>query len=464
MLYNQTENIEYDFRLLEIEVDTLAKVKFTEQLHEGTCDISLSVSLTSSNLRNQNKKTNIILSSNGSIVYPQSLYLVSRLRGEDKVKDTSSIAKALLAFTRFLDSTHCEQLDENGNLISPEYLTYKSLTKYEESGAPWRFAEFLLANCRHRNSQGNEAFALSTAKSYMNSVLGFYKWLQKCHYIKNDQNHVVTHYSKVTSGSNEGSSQHDILAHAKSKTTREIDMSNIMKMFPRTDSTPAHKKLKPMTVKHCSLFYEHISYLPLPFSLMFRLANETGLRIDELRHFPANKIGEIDTSGLDVVPVRITETKFNKPRTIEVPVAIYEELEIYKFSKQQIKNASKRNQLIDSGNALDCTHSLFLSNKGIPYSDNTLEKYFNELRQHLKSIEPTWYYRPHDLRSTFATNWLRTVAAEREVGYDFLMGELATLMGHSNTSITEKYVKLMNEKASQRSAAKRKNSKLKGRW
>ncbi|ELA8193713.1 TPA: tyrosine-type recombinase/integrase [Vibrio alginolyticus] len=456
----QTESIEDDFRLLEIEVDTLAKLEITNQTNEDTGEVSLSASLAPSNLKSRRKKTKIILAPDGSIVYPQSLYLVSKLRGEAKVKDTGSIARALLAFTRFLDSSHYEQLDEHGDVIPPEYLTYKSLTKYEEEGAPWKFAEFLLANCRHRNSQGDEALSLGTARSYMNSVIGFYKWLQKYGYVKNNDEHVVTHYSKVKVGVNEGDNQHDMLAHTRSNKPREVDMSNIMKEFPRADSTPAHRKLKPLSAEHQEVFEEYVSRLPAPFPLMFRLAKATGTRIDELRHFPAHQIGKVDTAGLDVVPIHITVTKGSKPRTIEVPIDTYEELEIYKFSKQRIRNVAKRDELIKSTKDVDKTDYLFISNKGITYSTNTLEKHFNTLRQSILSKHPSLYYRVHDLRSTFATNWLRIEAEQREVGYDFLMDELAELMGHASTSTTEKYVKFMNEEASQRSAARRKNNRL----
>jgi len=461
---NQTEIIEDDFRLLEIEVDTLAKIKLTEQLHEDTGEVVLSPYLDPSNLKSRHKKTKVILAPDGSIVYPQSLYLASKLRGEGKVKDTGSIAKALLAFTRFLDSTHYEQLDKNGDVIPPEHLTYKSLTKYEEEGAPWRFAEFLLANCRHRNSEGNEAFSLSTARGYMSSVIGFYKWLQKYGYVKKNDDNIFTHYEKVKAGWDKGFNQHDMMAHVKSNSPRKVEMSHIMQMFPRADSTPAHKKLKPMLVEHQAIFDKYLVNLPAPFSLMYRLAIKSGTRINELCHFPAHQIGKIDTAGLDTVPIHITVTKGNKPRTIEVPCDIYEELEIYKFSKQRMRNIAKRDGLIESGEEIDNTDYLFISNKGITYSTNTLEKHFNTLRQLIRIEHPAWYYRVHDLRSTFATNWLREQAAERDVSYDFLMDELTELMGHSDPSMTAKYVKFMNEEASQRSAAKRKNNKLNGGW
>ncbi|WP_368084177.1 tyrosine-type recombinase/integrase [Vibrio splendidus] len=458
---NVPEEYPYDdFRLLEIEIDTLAKLKIISHTTQNTDEIVLTPHLSPSNLKKYTKKTKIILAPDGSVVYPQSLYLISKLRGEGKVKDTYSIAKALLLFTRFLYASHSEQYDQNGDVVPPEYLTYKKLTQYEEEGAPWRFAEFLLSNCRHRNSEGDEALSLATAKSYMNSVLAFYKWLQNSGYIKDNCEHVVTHYSKVTLRYDQGSEQHDILAHMRTNKPHEADISNIMKIFPRSDSTPSHKKLKPMKVKDQDLFYQHIEHLPKPFSLMFRLAVETGTRIDELRHFPSHQVGEINTTGLDVVPIQITVTKFNKPRVIEVPNAIYEELEIYKYSKQRLRNTTKRNTLQNTEKKLTSSGILFLSNKGTVYSLNTLEKQFADLRQHLTKIDPTWYYRVHDLRATFATNWLLIEARERGVSFEFLLDELASLMGHVSTLTTQKYIKFMQEGASQRSAAKRKNNKL----
>ncbi|WP_330959873.1 tyrosine-type recombinase/integrase [Photobacterium sp. 53610] len=459
----QAELIYDDFWLLDIEVDTLAKLKITGKINEDTGEAVLTPHLDPSNLEDRYKKTKIIIAPDGSVVYPQSLYLVSKLRGDGKVKDTNSIAKALLLFTRFLDSTHSSQDDEDGNKIPPECLTYKSLSKYEEEGAPWRFAEFLKKNCRHRQSDGGEAWSLTTARTYMGAVLGFYKWMQKFGYLKNDDNYVVTHFSKGTY-LYEGYDQHDMLSHTKSSTKREYEISNIMKEFPRADSTPVHKKLKPKPPEHLALFEEYVDCLPKPFPLMFRLAIKTGTRIEELTHFPADNIGEVDMSELDVVPVRLTKTKGSKPRNIEVPLYLYEELEQYKYNRQRERNALKREQLLNSNSESVVEDYLFISNKGRPYSENTLEKHFSALRKLIQDVEPAWYYRVHDCRSTFATQWLFTESNARGVSYEFLIDELAELMGHESTKTTEKYIKFMNEYESKLRAAKCKNNKLNGGW
>ncbi|MFH0286534.1 tyrosine-type recombinase/integrase [Vibrio owensii] len=448
-----------DYRLLSIEVDTLAKLRISESINTKSGAITHSPYLSPSNLQSRLKKTDIIIAPDGTVVYPQSLYLVSKLRGEEKVKDTSSIAKALLAFTRYLDSTHYSQVDEDGYEIPPEYLTYKTLSKYEEEGAPWRFAEFLIANCNNiEGANSDEAFSLSTARSYMSTVIGFYRWMQKNGYVKNDDQNVATHYT--TGIVRQELNRHDTLAHLKSGTERTFETPNIMRMFPKRENTPAHKKLKPMYPEHKALFNKHVNSLPKVTGLIFRLCVEAGLRIDEAIHFPAHDIGKGDYSGLDAVPIKINRTKGSKPRTVEIPIELYEELEIYKESNARLMNLKH----VQSGDGLDTIEYLFLSNKGKPYSVNTLETHFSNQRKQIRKVDHSWYYRIHDLRSTYATHWLWKESKERDVGYDYLMDELAQLMGHASTSTTEKYIKYMNKLDDQISMAKTKNRKINGGW
>lgn len=463
MIKAHHENDIYDdYKLLSIDIDTLARVKISEDINAESGEISYTPHLSPSNYSSRVKRTDIIIAPDGYVVYPQSLYLVSKLRGEAAVKDTRSIAKGLLAFTRYLDSTHYSQFDQDGNKIPPERLTYKTLTKYEEEGAPWRFAEFLLVNCRAKQgATGDEAYSLSTAKSYIGTVIGFYKWMQRHGYITNDNNHVLTHFTRIERY--QGMSEHDILAHTRSGAKRVYEISNIMKMFPNSDQTPAHQKLKPMSLNHKGLFYQHIDTLPRAIRLILRLCIEAGLRIDEATHFPSQFIGDKDCSQLDVVPVHITHTKNRKPRTVEVLLALYEELEQFKESKQRQQNLMRRKDIVSSHTEKDNTDYLFVSNKGTPYTENTLEVHFSSLRKSLRTIDPTWYYRIHDLRSTYATHWLWNASRERRVAYNYLLDELATLMGHSNTATTEKYIRFMSKFDEQLRVAESKNNKI-NKW
>jgi integrase len=459
---HREDEIYDDYRLLSIDIDTLARVKISEDINAESGEISYTPHLYPSNYLSRLKRTDIIIAPDGYVVYPQSLYLVSKLRGEAAVKDTRSIAKGLLAFTRYLASTHYSQVDQDGYEIPAERLTYKTLTKYEEEGAPWRFAEFLLANCKAKQgATGNEAYSLSTAKSYMCTVIAFYKWMQRHGYLANDNEHVLTHFTNIERY--QGINQHDILSHTNSGAKRVYEISNIMKMFPKSDQTPTHQKLKPMMNNHKELFYHHVDKLPKAILLMLRLCIEAGLRIVEVTHFPSQDIGDKDCSELDVVPLLITHTKNSKPRTVEVPLALYEELEQFKESKQRLKNLAHQKDTVNSKSEEDRYDYLFVSTKGSPYTENTLEIHFSSLRKSLRIIDPTWYYRIHDLRSTYATHWLWSASQERRVAYNYLLDELATLMGHSNTATTEKYIKFMDKLGEQLRVAESKNNKI-NKW
>jgi len=448
-----------EYNLIEVRIDTLAKVKVQENIDTDSGESYLDYVLDSSKAQSSNKKTKIILDENGFIVYPQSLYLASKLRGKGKVEDTGSIALALLLYTRWLERTHHVQYDENGDEIPPQYLTYNSLTEFEEEGAPWQFAEFLIANSRRYGGRGDEVWSVNTVRNYMNGVLGFYKWLYREGYLIDRDDAVVTHYEDKLVRKTI-TNQHDMLAHIKASSERfHVQTNNIMKLFPKPIAKKSHQKLKPLTEMHEDIFEDYVDQLPMPFPLMFRLSKACGLRIKELGLFPAGRIGMLETEGLDVVPITLHETKFSKPRIVEVPVDIYEELEIYFYSKERQNNIRKREELNDGS----VGNYLFVSNKGKPYTLQTLEKHFNNLRKLIQEYHPIWYYRPHDLRATFATRWLEEQSEIRGVGYDYLLDELKILMGHADSSATEKYITFMKERDVKLEIARNKNAKTQGR-
>jgi isopentenyldiphosphate isomerase len=75
-----------DYRLLSIEVDTLAKLKISTSINTESGEVTHSPYLSPSNLESRLKKTDIIIAPDGTIVYPQSSYLVTKLRGESAAR------------------------------------------------------------------------------------------------------------------------------------------------------------------------------------------------------------------------------------------------------------------------------------------------------------------------------------------------------------------------------------------
>jgi integrase len=100
---------------------------------------------------------------------------------------------------------------------------------------------------------------------------------------------------------------------------------------------------------------------------------------------------------------------------------------------------------------------LFVNNNGLPYSKQTIQKYLSEIRTEIRRFLPNWYYRMHDLRSTFATHWLKEQATKRYIVFDLLMQELAAFMGHESTVSTEKYINFMNDLQAKLGFAVKKN-------
>ena len=89
---------------------------------------------------------------------------------------------------------------------------------------------------------------------------------------------------------------------------------------------------------------------------------------------------------------------------------------------------------------------MFYSQKGTMLSTKTLQKLWSNCRGKIAKKVPDWLYRFHDCRSTYATNYLITESASRQLPYEFLITELAELMGHNSTVTTQKYVAFLDFK------------------
>jgi integrase len=354
-----------DFRLIKTEINTLNKIEFVVEENTG----EIVPQLITGDYKQYIRKVQLLLDPDGCLVYPQSLYIMSKLRGESSVKNTKTHEQAMLLFTRWLDLTG---------------VLYTDLSEYEEEGAPWQFATFLLENIRKINPDGSESdgmYSINTARAYMGVVINFYGWLMYNRYMEISDDKVVCTFFNHSIKAKQ--SQHDMLAHTKSGSI-DIQMNSILKRFPKIESTPADKKLKPLSPDDEFIFDLYVENLEKPFPLMFRLAKWTGLRIYELATFPGAKINEIIYDGLEDVQFHISpdngcHTKFSKPRTIEIPTDIFSELEAYYYSNERMESLKK----------CELEHEpLFLSNKGKAYADNTLATHFGKLRKAIRDDHP----------------------------------------------------------------------------
>lgn len=406
----------------------------------------------------------ILLDVNGLPIYPQNWYLHHKVSKELN-SDVDTASKALLAYTRWLSSKGCHLWD---------------FTENPEEGVLWGFRDYLADNlrviCEETDEVMNDGISVSTARNYINIIVNFYKWMshQRIFQITDERkpfNVITVRYRKEAAETN-----HDILAHIRSNRMYVTDTTDLMAGFAKVRSTKRENKLKPITQENQLELLEVLSSNDGIKSLMVRLSMTTGLRIAELVTLPEAGILQVSS---DILKVSISpqcgcKTKGGRARIIEIPRDIAQELYEYRFSNTRTDKLKKINVILDkntncqvfsNGDASINPHGrLFVANHGEKFSENTLETYFSYLRKKIREIYPHWYYRFHDLRATFATNWLFEKYTKRGLSYDYWLGELQELMGHSSPKVTQMYIDFMNHNQTWIAHSGRKNEQAAKAW
>ena len=444
----------YETKVIEVNVRPKLRINVDAESGETSHEVKQS--------NTAKKALKILIDPQGQPVYPHNLYLNSILRRHRD--NTNTAALALLSFTRHLSSIG---------------KTYRDVTDDEEESPIWLYVDYLLDNLKEVDPNTGQftsdvGYSLSTARTYTDVVISFYKWMHRYGILPIDEEHksLEFEYVRVKPGEN----KHDKLLHTRSNRPFEVQTTTLKKRFPKIQSTPPELKLKPLKPSDLTILNEYLSGLTgeaKTKSLMLRLALATGLRLEEFVTFPEVNI-TYPMEDCEVIPYTISKlqngcnTKFNKERTIEIPYELMLELDEYKHSEERSSNLKKARLTLDENGeqipqkgVKSTPHGrLFVSRKGLPYSTNTLETFFSEVRRGIRESHPNWYYRVHDLRSTFATTWLGEEALERKVAYDYLLGELAVLMGHSSTKETQKYIDFMNSKKVKIEHSAKKNERI----
>jgi len=174
---------------------------------------------------------------------------------------------------------------------------------------------------------------------------------------------------------------------------------------------------------------------------MFECSLKVGLRATECATLKENLIinpTSNETVMVNIGPEQRVETKYSKQRTVEFPYELMRRLYLYKTSNKRLK-------LVDKGNENGVFKGdLFITTKGTCMSGETLSKYFINYAQTLQIMDAKFNHQHHNLRSTFATNYLEDELAK---GRDFYLAaaDLQALMGHENLLTTMEYVDFMKD-------------------
>ncbi|WP_305838991.1 tyrosine-type recombinase/integrase [Photobacterium leiognathi] len=363
----------------------------------------------------------------GRNVIPANLYIRSKARFSPDEKTLKDYAQALLAFYRYM---------------SIDGFNIYDVGSEKENGVVYKFRDFLLENVKREvDGELQGIYAPSTASSYVLKVVDFYNFLNASKIVEFSDSFVPFEYkTKSIQKRNSARRNNRKLGHLERGMDKiVVKTTELTKPFGKKQAVAPHKKLTPMTEDYKAIFIEALGDdFSEPKNLMLKLAVESGLRLEEFTTFPES---EVQDPQAEIVKCTIGEvrngcrTKFDKERTIEVPYETMNELNQYRLS---VARNNARNKSLVPHNCL------FVKSDGYPYSTNTLEKHFEEIRLKIRKKHPDWYYTVHDLRATFATHWLYNKHLETGMLFDALMEDLKELMGHADTSTTEKYVKYMN--------------------
>ena len=402
----------------------------------------------------------------GAPVFPANLYLHQVAQDGVELSTLNTHSQALLLFYRWLRF---------------EGKTIYDCSSEREEGVVYGFRDFLVDNLKRDvvvdgevTSEGN--WEASTADTYVGVIINFYEFMHVERIIRMSENFIPFEYTtkriRIRNGKGRKRgvnkvNQHDMLGHTKTgeKDYIVVNTTGLLKPFKgaKPNASTSHK-LTPMREDEKRIFY---SYLKLDSNfesasevkdLMLYLATEVGVRVEELVTFPASEV-KYPSPELDTIPVLLSpvkngcQTKLDKARTIQVPRKIMDLLFLYKTSKARMR--------AESG-ALVKHNCLFVSHtEGRYYSPKSIQRHFGDIRKNIRLTHKDWYFTVHDTRATFATHWLYEQHSSRGLIFDMLMTELAELMGHEETSTTQKYIDFMNNDKHWREFAQRKNNYMK---
>jgi integrase/recombinase XerD len=172
---------------------------------------------------------------------------------------------------------------------------------------------------------------------------------------------------------------------------------------------------------------------------MFEVMTRSGLRQEEVRTLPEHYIFDParrrDLHPQQMIMVDLDpsdmKTKGDKPRTIEMPYSLMEDLWWWSVRKRPARADNH-----PSGRTFA---TLFLTEAGVPYGDSALTSVFNRIK-----AKVGFNVTPHMCRHTYATYRLRSLKNSKTFEGDPLL-YIMDRLGHSSVLTTKAYLSLINQ-------------------
>ncbi|TAK82662.1 MAG: site-specific integrase [Aquabacterium sp.] len=266
-------------------------------------------------------------------------------------------------------------------------------------------------------AHGHLKLSASTVNSRIKLALRFYKWA--------NQAGLIDHLPFETT-TTRATNNHSFIVH----TLEKPNEATTTKVLLKNTKKPLNLITKPQLAL-CLEKLENETH-----KLMLEMICRTGLRQEELRTFPEKYIfdpskrkdiqeGQMIFINLDP---RDMKTKGSKPRTIEIPYSLMDDLWSWSVRSRAIRaNVTTINST-----------TLFLTETGNPYGDSAIDSILRRL-----SKKTGFRITAHMGRHTYATYRLRSLINSKTFEGDPLLYVMDRL-GHSSVQTTSKYLKYIN--------------------
>jgi integrase len=208
--------------------------------------------------------------------------------------------------------------------------------------------------------------------------------------------------------------------------------------------------LNPLNEDDYPLFIKSMRECSVEYRLMIELMICSGFRLQESLTVTKEVFSEDYVSylgglarGLMIGPAFKVHTKFSLNREIFITIRQFNDISDYIESDRYTER--KKKWRLNHQN--DTYTPLFLSASGREISSKTFYSYwYRFLSEVVKKENSNFSHKPHDLRATFATNFLSLAIKCHPDMVDSCLDTVRSWMGHKSISTTLKYIKFINKR------------------
>ncbi|MFM0032785.1 site-specific integrase [Paraburkholderia madseniana] len=270
-------------------------------------------------------------------------------------------------------------------------------------------------------SKGTVGLANTTINNRLRVIVRFYQWAEKRGHIDRLPFELVSIHTRRQPG---------FLAHVDATSGKVKSPSILLKQQAQS--------IRILTREQLKVCYEALPNLT--HRLMFSLMLRSGLRQIECRTWPEKPGYVFDPSRrkdlrsnqkirLNLDP-RDMEIKNNKPRSIDMPYELMEELDTYSVRHRRMRERNHCNG--------EKFPTLFLTEHGTPYTKAALTAIFAALSRRVG-----FHVTAHMLRHSYATFLLWSLRKSRTFEGEPLL-YVRDRMGHSDVTTTAIYLHMIN--------------------